>query len=84
MISALKLYNETNYTYFGARYYDIELSEWLSVDPMSDKYPSLSPYCYSADNSVVLVDPNGASISEFNENDFLMLLNYLNLNLMQT
>jgi hypothetical protein len=26
---------------------------------MSDKYPSLSPYCYTADNPVVLVDPNG-------------------------
>jgi hypothetical protein len=26
---------------------------------MSDKYPSLSPYCYTANNPVVLVDPNG-------------------------
>ncbi len=63
-----ELDNETNYTYFGARYYDSELSVWLSVDPMSDKYPSLSPYCYSADNPVVLMDPNGTSISEFDEN----------------
>ncbi|HHW59090.1 MAG: RHS repeat-associated core domain-containing protein [Bacteroidales bacterium] len=57
-----ELDNETNYTYFGARYYDSELSVWLSVDPMSDKYPSLSPYCYTADNPVVLVDPNGNEI----------------------
>ncbi len=57
--TAKELDNETSYTYFGARYYDSELSGWLSVDPMSDKYPSLSPYCYSADNPVVLVDPNG-------------------------
>jgi hypothetical protein len=35
---------------------------WLSVDPMSDKYPSLSPYCYTADNPVVLVDPNGEKV----------------------
>ena len=54
-----ELDNETSYTYFGARYYDADLSIWLSVDPMSDKYPSLSPYCYTADNPVVLVDPNG-------------------------
>jgi RHS repeat-associated protein len=66
--TAKELDNETNYTYFGARYYDSELSVWLSVDPMSDKYPSLSPYCYSANNPVVLVDPNGTSISEFDEN----------------
>ena len=44
---------------FGARYYSSDLSIWLSVDPMSDKYPSLSPYVYCADNPVKLVDPNG-------------------------
>ncbi len=60
--TAKELDNETSYTYFGARYYDSELSGWLSVDPMSDKYPSLSPYIYSADNPVVLVDPNGMVI----------------------
>ncbi len=59
MNTAKELDNETSYTYFGARYYDSELSGWLSVDPMSDKYPSLSPYCYSADNPVILKDPNG-------------------------
>ncbi|HOJ25279.1 MAG TPA: RHS repeat-associated core domain-containing protein [Bacteroidales bacterium] len=39
--TAKELDNETSYTYFGARYYDSELSGWLSVDPLSDKYPSL-------------------------------------------
>jgi len=34
---------------------------------MSDKYPSLSPYCYSADNPVVLVDPNGMCITDYYE-----------------
>ena len=29
------------------------------ADPMSDKYPSFSPYVYCADNPVRLVDPNG-------------------------
>jgi RHS repeat-associated protein len=62
MNTSKELDNETSYTYFGARYYDSELSVWLSVDPMSDKYPSLSPYCYSADNPVVLVDPNGEKV----------------------
>ena len=32
---------------------------WLSVDPMSDKYPSMSPYNYCANNPVMLVDPDG-------------------------
>ena len=53
---------ETGYGYFGARYYDSGLSIWLSVDPMSDKYPSLSPYNYCANNPVILVDPDGREV----------------------
>ena len=30
---------------------------------MSDKYPSLSPYVYCADNPVKLVDPNGEAVT---------------------
>lgn len=52
--------SESGYHYFGARYYDSEaLTGWLSVDPMSDKYPSMSPYNYCAWNPVKLVDPDG-------------------------
>ena len=57
--SAKEKDTETGLSYFGSRYYSSDLSVWLSVDPMSDKYPSLSPYTYCADNPVKLVDPNG-------------------------
>ena len=51
---------ETGYGYFGARYMDHELmTMWLSVDPMADEYPSISPYAYCAWNPVKLVDPDG-------------------------
>ncbi len=51
---------ETGYGYFGARYMDHELmTMWLSVDPLADKYPSISPYAYCAWNPVKLVDPDG-------------------------
>jgi RHS repeat-associated protein len=53
---------ETGYGYFGARYYDSGLSIWLSVDPMSDKYPSMSPYNYCGNNPIILVDPDGRDI----------------------
>ena len=46
----------------SARYHNSALSIWLSVDPMSDKYPSTSPYTYCANNPVKLVDPNGKEI----------------------
>jgi len=51
--------SETGYYYFGARYYNPDLSLWLSVDPMADKYPSLSPYNYCAWNPMKIVDPDG-------------------------
>ena len=52
--------SETGFSYFGERSYDSDLmTGWLSVDPMADKYPSLSPYNYCAWNSVKLVDPDG-------------------------
>ena len=55
-----ELDTETGYFYFGARYLDHELlTSWLSVDPMADKYPSISPYAYCAWNPVKLVDPDG-------------------------
>ena len=57
--SAKERDSETGLSYFGSRYYSSDLSIWLSVDPMSDKYASLSPYVYCADNPVKLVDPNG-------------------------
>ena len=51
---------ETGYGYFGARYMDHELTTmWLSVDPMADKYPGISPYAYCAWNPVKLVDSDG-------------------------
>ncbi len=53
---------ETGYSYFGARYLDHTLTTaWLSVDPMSDKYPSISPYNYCMWNPLKLMDPDGRS-----------------------
>jgi len=51
--------SETGYSYFGARYYSSDYSIWLSVDPLADKYPSMSPYMYCAGNPVRLVDVDG-------------------------
>ena len=51
---------ETGYNYHGARYYDADLLTcWQSVDPLADKYPSMSPYNYCTWNPIKLVDPDG-------------------------
>ena len=51
---------ETGYGYFEARSMDHELmTMWLSVDPMADKYPRLSPYAYCAWNPIRLIDEDG-------------------------
>ena len=67
--------SETGFSYFGARYYDSDLmTGWLSVDPLADKYPSLSPYAYCAWNPVKLVDPDGEDIWEFNSTGNLNII----------
>ena len=38
------------------------MTMWLSVDPMADKYPSMSPYSYCAWNPMKLVDPDGREV----------------------
>ena len=64
--SGKELDNETGYSYFGARYYDSDLSNWLSVDAMSDKFNSTSPYMFCIGNPVRLVDYNGMDTIMFN------------------
>ncbi|MBO7489274.1 MAG: RHS repeat-associated core domain-containing protein [Bacteroidales bacterium] len=60
--------SESGFYYFGARYYDCDLSGlFLSVDPMSDKYPGLSPYAYCAWNPIKIIDPNGDTCKFANE-----------------
>ena len=41
------------------------MTGWLSVDPLADKYPNLSPYAYCAWNPVKLVDPDGEELTDF-------------------
>jgi RHS repeat-associated protein len=54
---------ESSYSYFGARYYDSDISIWLSVDPQASSYPGLTPYNYCMNSPVMLRDPNGEDVA---------------------
>ncbi|MPL99085.1 hypothetical protein SDC9_45300 [bioreactor metagenome] len=68
---------ETGYNNFGARYYYYWASIWLSVDPMSDKYPHLTSYNYCANNPVMLVDPEGRDVVPAGSEELNMIRNTL-------
>jgi RHS repeat-associated protein len=59
LYNAKELDDETGLYYYGARYYDTKTSIWQSSDPLAEEFPSLSPYCYVANNPINFVDPNG-------------------------
>ena len=44
-----------------------DVSKWLSPDPLSDKYPEISPYAYCGWNPVKYIDPDGRDIYTINE-----------------
>ena len=51
--------DETGYDFFGARYHASALPSWLSVDPLADKYPGISPYAYCSWDPINKIDPDG-------------------------
>jgi len=57
--NAKELDPATGWYYYGARYYAPQVSTWLSVDPLSEKYPAFSPYNFTMNNPVRLVDADG-------------------------
>jgi RHS repeat-associated protein len=52
---------ESKYDYFGARYYDSRVGRWMSVDPLAERNPHLSPFNYVSNNPVVRLDLRGLS-----------------------
>lgn len=51
-----ELDEETGLYYYGARYYDARTSVFLSIDPLAESYPMMSPYAYAANNPIRYMD----------------------------
>ena len=53
------------------RWYAPDLPRFLSLDPLAEKYPSISPYAYCAGNPVRYIDPTGKEkLMAFNPYDW--------------
>lgn len=62
LFNAKEFDEETGLYYYGARYYDPRISLWISVDPLAEKYPALSGFCFVGNNPVTYIDPDGKAI----------------------
>jgi len=47
---------------YGARMYDVQIGNWNCMDPMGEKYTSISLYTFVLNNPILLVDPNGMEV----------------------
>ena len=54
-----ELGNETGLYDFSARFLQTSLGRFTTIDPLAEKYPSVSPYAYCNGNPVNFVDPDG-------------------------
>src|ERR1035437_4255527 len=51
---------------FGSRIYDPRLGRWLSVDPLAQKYPAISPYVFCLNNPMRYIDMDGKWAGDVN------------------
>ena len=65
------LLNLVEHTLLAAAPLTDDVLKWLSVDPLSDKYPNISPYAYCNWNPIKYVDPNGKS-THTNEDGYVV------------
>ncbi len=58
-----------NWDYFGARYYDAVIGRFPTIDPLADRFSSVSPYSYPFNNPLRYTDPTGMAGDDKSEKD---------------
>ena len=58
---------------YGARHYDAAIGRFTTVDPLAEKYYSISPYAYCGNDPINCIDPSGMKWE--NPKDSLALAN---------
>ena len=66
--------NGLNMYDYSARYYESALGRFTSVDPLAEKYYSISPYAYVGNNPINAIDINGDSITVTHRTGFFSFL----------
>ena len=62
---------------FGARWFTPKRAHWTTMDPLAEKYFSISPYAYCAGNPVNIVDPEGKEVRPKGQKELDMIRNTL-------
>ena len=57
-----ELSEELGWYDYGARWYDPAVARWGQLDPLADRYSSISPYTYVANNPLLYIDPDGRQL----------------------
>lgn len=68
--------NGLNMYDYGARWRGGDVPSWSTPDPLAEKYYSISPYAYCANNPIKFIDPNGKYI--LGNDNKPVLVNYMN------
>lgn len=58
----LERMNGIDWYNYGARHYDATIGRWMTLDPLCEKYYSISPYAYCANNPINAIDLDGKDI----------------------
>ena len=58
-----------NWYDYGARMYDPVIGRWMCLDLLTEKYSNMSPYNFSGNNPILMIDNNGMDFTDFYDKD---------------